>query len=647
MPLYTRWSNFCSSFQYKLFLIFTLLTFLIASLLSILYIANETNKTRHQTGQRLQLRTEQLAESVRLPLYAENRGMLRHLAEKAAEAPEIRAVVISAPDGRVLSEVRPPDSSTPTGTISRSVTVLISPLANSVESSMAAGQDSSVTPLGTVRMEQGTDDLSRALIHVVVFSTSVAIVFWLAVSLLCFLVLRRVTRSFNALMHGIHSMQEGDFTSRIEIESDDEPGRAARAVNNLANALQRRVKENIRLQEERLDFERNMLHAQKLESLGVMAGGIAHDYNNLLQSILGNIELASMKIDPESEAHRFLANAINSGKHAAHLTGMMLTYVGKGFVDKKKLDLNELVGENAEMLRTAASAAVTIQLCLSAELPAIIADKAQIQQVIMNLVINAAESLQEQPGFVTLTTGVQNCEQTCLAASRLNEKPAPGRYLFLEVSDDGCGMSKETLKRLFDPFYTTKFTGRGLGLSAVKGIIQTHGGALIVESEPGGGTTFRVLFPIPESPPPEAVHETIEPPPLQCTLAESPLSGVALVVDDEKSVLKICTKMVNLCGFKTITACDGIDAVAKFREHADDIVVVLMDLTMPNMDGITAMAEICSIRPDIKVILSSGFNKEELSDRITSRAPTGFIRKPYNLKVLEAELRRVVQEDNR
>jgi signal transduction histidine kinase/CheY-like chemotaxis protein len=643
MPLYTRWSNFCTSFQFKLFLIFTLLTFLIASLLSILYIVSETSKTRHQTSQRLQLRAEQLAESVRLPLYAENRDVLRMLAAQAARAPEIRAVVISAPDGRVLAEVHSPGPSGPTGTISRSVTVLSSPLANSVESSMTAGQDASAVTLGTVRMERGTADLSRTLLHVVMFSTSIAIAFWLAVSLFCFLVLRRVTRSFNALMRGIHSMQEGDFTSRIEIESDDEPGRAAHAINNLANALQQRVMENIRLQEERLDFERKMLHAQKLESLGVMAGGVAHDFNNLLQSILGNIELASMKLAPESAPHKYLANALNSGKHATHLTGLMLTYVGKGFVNKKKLDLNKLVGENAEMLRTAASTAVTIQLRLSEELPAIIADKAQIQQVVMNLVINAAESLLEQPGLVTLTTGIQRCEQTCLAASRLHEKPAPGSYLFLEVSDNGCGMSKETLKRLFDPFFTTKFTGRGLGMSAVMGIIRTHGGALFVESEPGIGTTFRALFPIPESAPSSAVHEIIAPPPEHRTLPESTLSGMALVVDDEKSVLKICTKMVNLCGFRAITACDGIDAVAKFREHADDIVVVLMDLTMPNMDGITAMSEICSIRPDIKVILSSGFSEEELGDRITCRTPSGFIRKPYNLNVLEAEIRRVVQ----
>lgn len=643
MPLHTRWSNFCSSFQCKLFLIFTLLTFLISCLLGTLYVVSEIRTARRLAAEQLQLRARHLAVSVRLPLYAENRGMLRFLAEQEAEAPEIRAVVISAPDGKVLAEVHFPAPPGPTETISRSVTVQSSPLAYSVESSMTAGQDASTIPLGTVRIERGTADLSRALIRIVILSACAAIIFWLSVSLLCFLVLRRVTRSFNSLMHGIRAMQEGDFTSRIDIESDDEPGRAAAAVNNLANALQQRGEENIRLQEERLNLERQMLHAQKLESLGVMAGGIAHDYNNLLQSILGNIELASMKLDPDSDPHKYLANALSSGRHATHLTGLMLTYAGKGIVNKEELDLNELVEENAEMLRTAASTTVTIQLRLAAELPAIIADKAQIQQVIMNLVINAAESLQEQPGIVTITTGIQSCDQSCLAASRLNEKAAPGHYLFLEVSDNGCGMSKETLKRLFDPFYTTKFAGRGLGMSAVKGIIKTHGGALFVESAPRSGTTFRVLFPILESALPATAHETIAPLPEQCSRPESQLSGVALVVDDEKSVLKICKKMVELCGFSVITACDGIDAVTKFREHADDIVVVLMDLTMPNMDGLTAMREIYSIRPGIKVILSSGFNEEELGERITSQPPSGFIRKPYNMNLLEAEIRKVVQ----
>jgi nitrogen-specific signal transduction histidine kinase/CheY-like chemotaxis protein len=407
--------------------------------------------------------------------------------------------------------------------------------------------------------------------------------------------------------------------------------------------LQLRGEENLRLHEERLELERKILQAQKLESLGVMAGGVAHDFNNLLQSILGNMELAAIRLDAEAAPRKYIDNAMISAKRAALLTGLMLTYVGKGMVARKELNLNELVRENADMLQTATSATISRELDLAPELPFILADAAQMQQLVMNLITNAAEAIFEPTGTVTLRTGVQECDQDFLNASLLEEKPAAGRYVFLEVSDTGCGMSEDTLKRLFDPFFTTKFTGRGLGMSAVLGIMRTHCGALFVKSTLNCGTTFRALFP---------ASDTLSPPPVQAGAATVPtqvaagvmsLSGVALVVDDEKPVLRVCTKMVSLCGFTVITASDGLDAVAKFREHADEIAFVLMDLTMPRMDGITAMNEIFTIRPTARVLLASGFNDDVLGDRITT-PPAGFIRKPYNMAALEAEIRRVMQE---
>lgn len=640
-----RWSSFRTSFQFRLFLIFTLLTFLVASLVSTLYTVSEIRQTRRFAAEQLLLRAKHLADSVRLPLYAENNNLLRELAERAANAPEIRAVLIVAPDGRVLAEASSPNRPDSAEVISQTVEVLSNPMVNSVESSMAGRLPSTPTIVGSVRMERGTEDVSRAIRHTIILSTSIAIIFWLVVSLLCDLALRRVTRSFNALVSGIDAMQEGDLTSRIDITSSDEPGRVADAVNNLANALQQRSEENRRLQEERLDIERQMLQSQKLESLGVMAGGIAHDFNNLLQSILGNMELASMKLPHNSSSEKFLANAMISGKHAAQLTNLMLTYLGKGLIAKKELSLNELVRENVEILRTAATSAVTMELDLFPELPTMLADEAHVQQVVMNLIINASESIEGMQGFVRLKTGVQFCDHACLAGSLLVEKPTPGRFVFLEIQDNGCGMNEETLKRLFDPFFTTKFTGRGLGMSAVMGIMRTHNGALFVESEPGKGTTFRALFPVSSSEPVVSPQEQLLPPAVSAH-PDGHISGVALVVDDEKPVLRICTKMVQLCGLKVITACDGVDAVAKFREHADEITVVLMDLTMPNMDGITAMSEIYLIRPDVKILLSSGFNEEELSERITRQAPAGFIRKPYSMSVLQAELQRVVKGAN-
>ena len=402
----------------------------------------------------------------------------------------------------------------------------------------------------------------------------------------------------------------------------------------------RDITDHKQAQEEQLNLEKQLLHVQKLESLGVMAGGIAHDFNNLLQSIQGNIDLAARALRSDSESQKYLSYAMNSAKRAAHLTNLMLTYAGKGLITKKNLNLNDHIKEHILLLRSAASTSVPIQLSLSADLPEINADEAQIQQVVMNLITNAAESIDKPEGNISIITGIKNCVQKYLSDSLVDVKLEPGSYVYLEVKDNGCGMSQETLKRLFDPFFTTKFTGRGLGMSAVMGILKSHKGALLVESEPGKGTTFRVLFPISTTPAPANDKDPVESSDENCTSQEKVLSGAVLVVDDEKSVLRICTKMVQLIGFNVITASDGLDAVAKYRKHQDEIELVLMDLTMPNMDGLTAMAEIYSIRPDIKVILSSGYNKEELSERITGKAPSGFIRKPYSLNDLEAELQR-------
>lgn len=651
----TRWSDFRKSFQFKLFSIFSLLTFLTTCLLTILYVITENSKSRQHANELLQRQTQHLAESIRLPLYAENSELLCRLAEQAATAPEIRAVLISTGNGRVLADIHPAAPSGSTGIISHTVEVHSNQLTGSIDSALAGSHDaSSANLIGTVRMERSTTDLSQALRHMVMLSAGMALLFWLSVSLLCYLVLRQVTRSFNALLRGIDVLQGGDFTARIAIESDDEPARAACSINTLAHTLQIRTEENNHLQEERLQLERQMLQAQKLESLGIMAGGIAHDFNNLLQAILGNLELASSRLEAGSTALNYITHAVSTARRASLLTDMMLTYIGQGLISKKELNLNTVVRENADMLRMAASTSVAIELQLSGELPLILADGAYIQQVVMNLITNAAESIDKQPGLIRLATGTRMCDQTCLAATLLEEKPEPGCFVFLEISDNGCGMSVNTLQRLFDPFFTTKFTGRGLGMSAVIGIMKKHNGALFVESEPGTGTTFTVLFPVSESALP-AMGQPHHPPaltpgngaattvPEKSTPPERLLSGVALVVDDEKSVLRICTKMVTLCGLTVITACDGIDAVTKFRDHADEIVVVLMDLTMPAMDGITAMSEIYGIRSDTKVIISSGFHEDELSERITSQPPSGFIRKPYSMSVLETELRRVVR----
>lgn len=406
-------------------------------------------------------------------------------------------------------------------------------------------------------------------------------------------------------------------------------------------AVSRNISDRIKQEEARLEFERNLLQSQKLESLGIMAGGIAHDFNNLLQVITGNMDMVEVLTIPDSETHKLVMSATKAAEKATHLTSLMLAYVGKGVTQKEVLDLNQLARENGDIFQSAATASVSMEITLAADLPTIVADGAQLQQLIMNLITNASEAIVNRLGIININTGYRHFDQAYLSNSLIAEKLDPGSYVFLEVSDNGCGMSSETLKRLFDPFFTTKFTGRGLGMSAVMGIIKTHGGGLFVDTELEKGTTFTVLFPVAVVP---ALHSSGTEPHRSALKIRHNTStvtpGVVLVVDDEKNVLKTCSKMVQLCGFTVITACDGFDAVAKFQEHSDTIQITLMDLTMPHMGGVDAMNEIYKIKPDAKVIISSGFNESEIGTLFVDRQPSGFIRKPYSLNTLKMELLR-------
>ncbi|MFH0957322.1 MAG: ATP-binding protein, partial [Pseudomonadota bacterium] len=255
------------------------------------------------------------------------------------------------------------------------------------------------------------------------------------------------------------------------------------------------VTERKRLEEERLEMERKLLHAQKLESLGIMAGGIAHDFNNQLAVVLGNLELGLMDLPPNSEAKASIMNAIGAAKRSAELANQMRTYTGDTFYYPVDLDLNELLNKNRDLLKSGVSKHVTFNWETNSPGPLIKGDPDQIQRIILNLVVNASEATGDEDGDVTIRTGVMDCDEVYLRHSRLQEKPGPGRFVFLEVSDTGSGMDSETQYKLFDPFFSTKFWGRGLGLAEVAGIVKGHQGAIMLDSEVGMGAKIRILFP--------------------------------------------------------------------------------------------------------------------------------------------------------
>ena len=398
------------------------------------------------------------------------------------------------------------------------------------------------------------------------------------------------------------------------------------------------ITERKQLEKERLEMERRLLHAQKLESLAVMAGGIAHDFNNLLMVVLGNLELALTDRNMGVTARSSIANAIQASESSAELSRQMLIYSGSAFYPPRDLDLNELAQKSEDLFKSVMPKTITFHFLINEGLPFVRGDEDQVQRVMANLVMNASEAISHCTGEVTLRTGLMDCDETCLSHSRLEEKPDPGLFVFLEVTDTGCGMDNQTLHRLFDPFFTTKFWGRGLGMAEVLGIVKGHHGAIMVETEVGKGTTVRVLFPSSEKEqtPFVVAKEKVATRPLVPT---SPAGRkTILVVDDEPSVRQLCVEWLDLLGYDTIAAVDGAEAVQIFCERMNEIDMVLLDFVMPRMNGVEAFEELIRVKPDVKVILSSGYTEEEMRQRFSGRQPESILHKPYEMDILKAEL---------
>jgi PAS domain S-box-containing protein len=397
------------------------------------------------------------------------------------------------------------------------------------------------------------------------------------------------------------------------------------------------ITERKRAEESRVEMERRLLHSQKLESLGILAGGIAHDFNNLLAAIIGNLDIALMDLPEDSPAREDIEQALHASSRATDLTRQMLAYSGKGHFAIKQINLNDIVHGNADIFKAIIPKTILIDLELANNLSLIIADQGQMQQVVMNLITNASEAIGQKPGIITIRTGEQEFSKEYLSKSSLEIKPLPGKYVFVEVSDSGCGMDEDTQHRLFDPFFTTKFTGRGLGMSAVSGIINGHKGAIVVNSQPDVGTTIRVLFPAYDSSKeqPKVRQEFLT---RDTKRSNLPLTGKILVVDDEDIVRKYTAAVVTRLGFQAITAANGDEAVRIFRKQPDEIACVILDLTMPIMDGLTAFKELKRIKPNLKVILLSGYSEQDATGRFDNQGLSGFIQKPFRFEDLRDKL---------
>ena len=367
-------------------------------------------------------------------------------------------------------------------------------------------------------------------------------------------------------------------------------------------------------------------HVQKLESIGVLAGGIAHDFNNLLHVVLGNADLARINLPPASPAREHLDEVVRATQRAADLTQQLLAYSGRGAVESRQLDLSREVRDMATLLRTAISKQAALVWDVAQDLPPIVADPTQIRQVVMNLITNASDALGDSPGTISLRTGV---------VEEGDAGTGPGPFIFLEVSDTGCGMDSDTLQRIFDPFFSTKFTGRGLGLAAVMGIVESHHGHIRIQTAPDEGTTFRLLFPV--------VEGALDAPTRRVSGTGWRGRGTVLVVEDEDGVREVVVRMLERLGFDVIAAEDGVAALDLLERHNGSLSAVLLDLSMPRMGGQETLYHLRERRPDLPVVLMSGYTEQEVASKLLdgSTGAVGFLQKPFLPEDLTTALRSV------
>ena len=375
---------------------------------------------------------------------------------------------------------------------------------------------------------------------------------------------------------------------------------------------------------EKRRLESRVQHIQKLESLGVLAGGIAHDFNNLLTVVLGNAGLALDETPPSSPIREPLQEIARTARRAADLCQQMLAYSGKGTLRLTPVDLSGLVSEMGQMLEVSISKKVRLVYELGKDLPPALGDPTQLRQVVLNLVTNASEAIGDRPGEIRLRTGAGEFTRAELKAGLSGPDPAPGTYVWLEVEDTGPGMDEATLGRIFDPFFTTKFTGRGLGLSTLLGIMRGHDGAIRIWSEPGRGTRFRVLFPAAAT---GTAAGTAREPRAEPRAARG--GGLALLVDDEPAVRKVGRRMLEKLGYEVLAAADGRSGLELFRERRAEIRFCLLDMAMPDMNGDEVFGAMRALEPDVRVILTSGYDKSEATKRLGRGVRYAFLQKPF------------------
>ncbi len=392
---------------------------------------------------------------------------------------------------------------------------------------------------------------------------------------------------------------------------------------------------------ERQRFKERLREARRVESMAHMAASIAHDFNNLMTGIIGNVDLIMLDLPAGSSENQILLDIEQAAKRASQLSRQMLAFSGREHLIKQELELNEWLRNTEKQLVANTPEGIETTVEFSSNSLHIEGDDKQLQQMLENLYINAIEAIEEPPGKITISTSMDECRSTFFANTLFQENVKPGRYAVLSIRDDGCGINDAIQDKIFDPFFTTKQTGRGLGLAEVYGTLRGHQGTLRLKSDAGNGAAFEVYLPIHDS-----ASSSSEWSQGSLTIPAEKPKGTILVIDDEMIVLRVVKKSLERFGYRVFAASSGMEGLETFSAKISDIDLVILDLTMPHMGGEETLEELKKIDPEVKVLLASGYAENDLSSIFEDKGATGFLQKPFQVKELVGKIVEILKEDD-